>query len=187
MTSKQPRRYAFGEILIKLTNEDKPDIELVIQMNTSSDRDKLLELQNHKLLGNEVDLVYIYYLEENDVSYPNRNGKIIYIGEAGRKEKTGKRFSQHISSQENIGGDTGTNYTLSKYYWLGKRIVLRIFLLDTKNNSELRKSIERQLLQAHLKIFGALPIAQGASGSNYTVSKINEIQFSDAISDLINA
>ncbi len=173
--------------MIKLINKGKYDIELNIQKGTSKNRKELLELQNHSLLSDGVDLVYIYYLMEEEISYPNKNGSIIYIGEAGRKkEATGKRFSQHISSEQNKGGDTGTNYTLSRYYWLGKKIKLRIFLLDSKNNSILRKSIEKQLLQAHLKIFGALPIAQGASGSNYKVSQIEEIKFPDVILKLIS-
>jgi len=155
-----------------LTSNGKPDIEITIQKGSTCNRKTLLDLKNNEKLGDNVDVIYIYSLKGEEVEYPQEGCKIIYIGEAGRKEKTGTRFSQHISTDENTGNDTGTNYTLSHYYWSGKKLYLQIFILDTKNNSSYRKSIESQLLKAHLKKYGSLPIAQGASGKNYTVSSI---------------
>lgn len=173
--------------MIKLSSNGKPDIEITIQKDTASNRQSLVDLKNNEKLGDGVDLIYIYSLDEEKVEYPKGEGSIIYIGEAGRKEKTGARFSQHISTKETVGRDTGTNYTLSSYYWSGRKLKLRIFLLDTKNNSEFRKAIEYQLFQAHLKKYGAHPIAQGASGERYKVSVIENLVVPKIIEGLISA
>jgi hypothetical protein len=173
--------------VINLTSSGKPDIEITIQKDSDVNRQSLLELKNHENLGNDVDIIYTYSLNDDQVQYPKEMGSIIYIGEAGRQKKTGTRFSQHISTGENVGGDTGTNYTLSYYYWSGKSLYLRIFLLDTKNNSKARKSIEGQLLQAHLKKYGSQPIAQGASGESYRVSLMDKLVVPPVLSEIINA
>jgi len=163
-----------------------PDIDLeFFKDNASSNRDALLQLKGHNSLGDGVDVIYIYSLVDDEISYPNCKGKVIYIGEAGRKEKTGTRFSQHISTSETTGGDTGTNYTISRYYWLGKKLRLRVYVLDSTNNDVLRKSIELQLFQQHMKLFGALPIAQGASGGNYGVSLINKLSIPKELQSLL--
>ena len=173
--------------MINLSSNGKPDIEITIQKDSDINRQSLLDLKNHVKLGDNVDIIYIYSLKDDHVSYPKETGSVIYIGEAGRQKKTGTRFSQHISTEENVGGDTGTNYTLSYYYWSGKTLQIRIFLLDTKNNSKYRKYMEGQLLQAHLKKFGSQPIAQGASGESYRVSLIDNLVVPKVLEDLINA
>jgi len=172
--------------VISITSNGQPDIELTIQKGSESDRQVLLGLKNHESLGDEVDAVYIYSIAEELFAYPKEAGKIVYIGEAGRKKKTGTRFSQHISTEKNVGGDTGTNYTLSHLYWSGKKLNLKIYLLDSKGNSKARKSIEGQLLQAHMKKHGSHPIAQGASGESYLVSTLHNIEISTVLDGLIN-
>ena len=94
----------------------------------------------------------------------------MYIGEAYRKQQTGKRFSQHISCAIDKGGDTGSNYALSMYYWNNHEIVLDIYILE---NYKKRKDVEKDLLKTHVKKYGALPIAQGSTGKNYTPKTLN--------------
>lgn len=143
----------------------KPLIEVVIQKDTPINRSQLLDLKRDKRLAANVSVVYIYSLVEEGVNYPNELGHVIYIGEAGRpSEPTGTRFAQHISTSETQGSDTGTIYSLSRYYWRGMKIRLQIILVE---DSEARKALERNLLSAHVKKFGALPICQGTTGSNY--------------------
>ena len=173
--------------MVKLASNGNPDIELNIKKGTDSDRQALVDLKRNEKLGDNVDVIYIYSLIDEQVSYPKESGSIVYIGEAGRKKKTGTRFGQHISTEENVGGDTGTNYTLSYYYWCGKALKLRIFLLDTKYNSKARKEIEGLLFQIHLKKYGAHPIAQGASGESYKVSVLEDLVVPEVIESLINA
>lgn len=173
--------------MIKLVSNGKPDIDITIQKGTESDRRVLVDLKRHEKLGDGVDLIYIYYLENELITYPKQNGNIVYIGEAGRQSKTGTRFTQHISTEESSGGDTGTNYTLSYYYWSGKKLRLKIFLLETTNDSKTRKSMEIQIIQSHLKKYGAHPIAQGASGKNYTVSGITKLDTTDVVEKLISS
>jgi len=173
--------------MINLVSNGTPDIELNIKKGTDSDRQALVNLKRDKKLGNNVGVIYIYSLIDEQVSYPKESGSIVYIGEAGRKKKTGTRFGQHISTEENVGGDTGTNYTLSYYYWCGKALKLRIFLLNTTNNSKARKAIEGQLFQIHLEKYGAHPIAQGASGKNYRVSFLENLVVPEVIKSLIDA
>lgn len=171
--------------MISFISQGSPDFDINIQKGNNSDRQQLLNLKSDSKLGDGVDVVYIYSLIDESINYPNKLGNVIYIGEAGREKKTGTRFSQHICTEEFKGGDTGTNYTLSRYYWIGKKINLKIYILGSKNNSKARKSVESQLFQHHLKVFGAHPIGQGASGESYRVSLINEIEISDVLKNII--
>lgn len=142
-----------------------PCIDEIIQEGTNKARKYLLNLTRNEMLGADVSVVYIYKLVDEYVNYPDKQGRIIYIGEANRsREATGKRFAQHISTGPSKGGDTGTIYSLSRYYWQKKRIRLQIFLIDSPAQ---RKNTERTLLRAHVKEFGALPICQGTTGENY--------------------
>lgn len=158
--------------------------DIVIEKNSNVTRENLLELNNSNsknFIKSGTSVVYLYKLVDNKVKYPNREGDIIYIGEAGRrKEGTGKRFSQHISKAASEGGDTGGNYTISNYYWNGYKIKLEIYEME---NGEDRKIIEKNLIQYHVRKFGARPIAQGCSGKNYTVNVINNINL---ISNIIS-
>lgn len=155
----------------------KPYIDIFIQDKTDCDRGNLLNLVRDENLGINANVVYIYSLADEVVNYPNKSGHVIYIGEAGRaSEPTGKRFSQHTSTSINKGRDSGTIYSLSRYYWLGKRIRLQIFLIDSDGN---RKKVERELLNAHVKEFGSLPICQGTTGSNYSTTAMSNIAVSE--------
>ena len=165
----------------------KPDIEITFQLNTESNRQALLNLKKHANLGDKIDVIYIYSIINETIKYPKKAGNIVYIGEAGRKKSTGTRFSQHISTEKDKGGDTGTNYTLSYLYWSGKKLNLKIHLLDSRNNSKARKSIERQLLQAHMKNYGSHPIAQDSSGESYRVSILENIEIPSVLEDIVNA
>jgi hypothetical protein len=173
--------------MIKLASNGNPDIEITIKNGTRSNRQTLVDLKRNKILGDNVDLIYIYSLVDEQVVYPKKSGSIVYIGEAGRQNNTGTRFGQHISTKAIVGGDTGTNYTLSHYYWSKKELRLRIYLLNTNNNSKARKTLEGQLLQVHLKKYGAHPIAQGASGESYRVSILEKLVVPDVLERMINA
>lgn len=150
-----------------------PYIDIFIRNGTQTDRQYLLDRVRDPMLGKNASVVYIYALVDEMVNYPNKPGHVIYIGEAGRpKEATGKRFGQHISTEVNTGGDSGTIYALSRYYWLDKRIRLQVLLMESK---EERKKLERSLINAHVKEYGALPICQGTTGENYKTSVISNL------------
>ena len=138
-----------------------------IQLNTENDRNLLLTLKdiNHdNYIGKGVNVIYIYSLVDRFVSYPNKDGNILYIGEACRHaDETGVRFSQHISSKPNEGRNRNVNYTLHKYYWNGFKIAVDIFDIGDISDKR-RKEIEGELIDCHTKIYGAQPIAQGSTG-----------------------
>lgn len=116
-------------------------------------------------------MLFIYSLVDNFIQYPNKKGSILYIGEACKyKEPTGLRFTQHISSSPNKDRNRNGNYTLHKYYWSGSKIAIDIFDLGSISRKQ-RKKFEKILIHSHVKIYGALPIAQGTSG--LLVSYIN--------------
>ncbi len=150
----------------------------VIKNDSNYDRKNLFDLinSNHKdYIASNVQVVYVYRLVDKTINYPNMDGNIVYIGEACRqKEATGKRFTQHISTSMDRGADNGSNYTVSRYYWLGYELKLTIFKLNKKQD---RKKIEKRLLQAHVKKYGALPIGQGSTGKNYTVDTIEGVDY----------
>lgn len=151
-------------------------MEICIKSGSEKDRQCLLDRVRDPRLGQNANVVYIYTLVDETVNYPNKRGHVIYIGEAGRStEPTGKRFCQHISETESKGGDSGTIYALSRYYWLGKCIRLQIFLVESK---EKRKDQERSLLNAHVKEYGALPICQGTTGANYKTTVLSALPVS---------
>lgn len=150
-----------------------PHIDVCIQEGSPTDRQYLVDRVRDPSLNKNANVVYIYALQDETVNYPNKPGHVIYIGEAGRsKEPTGKRFGQHISTAADTGGDSGTIYALSRYYWLGKRIRLQILLVESR---EERKKLERLLLNSHVKEYGALPICQGTTGNNYKTSLLSTL------------
>lgn len=156
-----------------------PYIDVFIQKETDCDRQYLLDRVRDPKLGKNVSIVYIYALADEFVNYPEKLGHTIYIGEAGRPtEPTGKRFSQHVSTSPTKGADTGTIYSLSRYYWQGKRIRLQVFLINTADQ---RKKIERELLNSHVKEFGSLPICQGTTGDNYSTTTLSSLDISESI------
>lgn len=137
------------------------------QLGTTNDRSVLENLKNKNhptYIKESKNVVYIYSLVDSDIPYPNKKGKVIYIGESCKhSQPTGLRFSQHIASTEYGARGRNINYTLHKYYWNGIKISLDIYELGNITNDE-RKAKERDLINAHIKIYGALPIAQGTSG-----------------------
>ena len=149
----------------------------VIQDKSNYDRSNLKELIS--ILDEYTKVVYIYSLEEEEINYPKKNGNIIYIGEAYRKaEPTGKRFTQHISTAYDKGGDNGSNYTISMYYWNGKKLRLKIYKLSNNDNT---KDKEEELIKCHVKEYGATPIGQGATGANYTIDNLSTNNFVDEL------
>lgn len=157
--------------------------DINIQLGSSPDRQYLLDLTRSPKLGKNSHVVYIYSLVGESVGYPNKEGMVIYIGEAGRlTEPTGKRFGQHISTSACEGGDSGTIYALSRYYWQGKKLRLQITLLP---NKEQRKQLERKLLNIHVKEYGALPICQGTTGENYKTSALASLHVTDDVATLL--
>ena len=131
-----------------------------------TDRTELLELSRNPELKENTPLVYIYYLENDSVNYPKGKSKIVYIGEALRtNEPSCKRFSQHLGTSLNTGGDSGSNLVLTQYFYTNQILNLLIFKVDPFMN----KLIEKVLIYSHIDSYGAPPIAQGStpkSGSN---------------------
>lgn len=159
-------------------------IDVCIRNKSTTDRHFLLGLAKNPDLGKNTNVVYIYSLVGETVNYPDMPGHVIYIGEAGRKtEPTGKRFGQHISSKADTGGDLGTIYALSRYYWLGKPIRLQVFTIESRDE---RKALERSLLNAHVKMYGALPMCQGTTGDNYKTSSISNMTINQEHLDLLS-
>jgi hypothetical protein len=157
-------------------------IDVFIQKETALDRQYLVNRTRDTKLGVDVSVVYIYSLADESVNYPEKPGHVIYIGEAGRSsESTGTRFSQHISTGPSKGGTLGTIYSLSRYYWLGKRLRLQVFLVE---NSQLRKTLEREIINAHVKEFGSLPMCQGTTGQNYRTTCLSSLVVSQELLSL---
>ena len=148
-------------------------IDICIRNESKTNRQYLLNLARDPKLDKNTNVIYIYSLVGEAVNYPIKCGHVIYIGEAGRSsEPTGRRFGQHISKEASVGGDSGTIYALSQYYWLGNQIRLRIFLVESR---EKRKEHERSLLRAHVKEYGALPICQWTTGENYKTTELSTL------------
>ena len=155
----------------------EPIYNEVIQKESDYDRSKLKNLIS--ILNKYTKVVYIYSLEDEKINYPKEKGNIIYIGEACREEEsTGKRFTQHISTDCNKGGDTGSNYTISMYYWSGKKLRLKIYELSNDDNT---KDKEKELIKCHVKEYGAKPIGQGVTGANYTIDNLSTNNFVDEL------
>lgn len=137
------------------------------QLGENDDRKVLENLKNSNhpnYIDKSVNVVYVYSLVDSDIPYPNKKGKVVYIGESCKHKKpTGLRFSQHIASSECGARGGNINYTLHKYYWNGIKLSLDIYDVGDVTREE-RKTIERDLINAHIKIYGAPPIAQGTSG-----------------------
>lgn len=164
---------AFRIIEPYLMNGIENHISTTIQKDSDVDRNFLLSLKTDNRLQAGSRIVYVYSLVNECFSYPKRRGEIIYIGEACRhSEATGKRFGQHISADSAYGGDTGTNYALTYFYYSNKKMRLDIFCLCNGAN---QKDVEKKLLQWFMKTYGSQPIAQGATGKNYTLNCLNNI------------
>ncbi|WP_346889169.1 hypothetical protein [Clostridium sp. UBA1056] len=137
------------------------------QYKTDNNRnilEKLKDRTDSSYIAPSVNVIYIYSLVDSKIPYPNKEGKVLYIGESCKhKQPTGLRFSQHIASSEYGTRGRNINYTLHKYYWNGIKLSLDIYDVGDVTNDE-RKAIERDLINAHIKIYGAPPIAQGTSG-----------------------
>lgn len=105
------------------------------------------------------------------MNYPCGLGRVLYIGEAGRQTSpSGGRFGQHVSASLSAGNDPGSNFALSQYYHRGIVLVLTVYEVSDQE----RKQREKDLLIWHLRTFWALPIAQGASGENFTVVAVRD-------------
>ena len=145
--------------------------DITIQINTTVDRLALLRLQNHSDLGCDVEVIYIYSLVDEQINYPLKSGKVLYIGEAMRHEEpTGKRF-QHIAASQSEGNNYVSNYTLTQYYHLGKKLNLKIYRVSSD-----RENVEKQLLSYHLYKYGSKPIANGSTGEYCTSSYLKKLK-----------
>jgi hypothetical protein len=148
-------------------------ISINIQKDSNVNRNYLLSLRKDNRLQADSRIVYIYSLDGEYFSYPREKSEIIYIGEACRSsEATGERFGQHISTDSEHGGDFGSNYTLSYYYYSNKKLRLDIFCLRKDVN---QKDVEKKLLQWFVKTHCSQPIAQGTCGENYTINCLNNV------------
>lgn len=73
--------------MAKFLSNGTPDVDITIIKDTEVDRKSLINLKNHEKLGDGVDLIYMYSLENEQINYPKQDGNILYIGEAGRQKK----------------------------------------------------------------------------------------------------
>jgi hypothetical protein len=139
-----------------------------VKENSAFDRTHLLALRKEPRFKAQTHLVYIYELapDEPAVNYPCGFGRVLYIGEACRQtQPSGARFGQHIGASLTAGNDPGSNFALTHYYHRGIGLLLTVYEV-----SELeRVQREKDLLIWHARTFGALPIAQGMTGENYTI------------------
>lgn len=120
-------------------------------------RDELASLKNNPAVGISAHVVYVYFLLNRLIPYPKGCSNILYIGEAMREvEATGVRFRQHITPSATVGADTGNNFVLSQYFHAGWSVGLSIFETDMH-----RVERERDLIYAHISLYGSPPIAQG--------------------------
>ena len=70
-------------------------MNLVFSEIVSDSRSHLKKIK--AILNAHAKVVYVYSLDEQWINYPFKNGQIIYIGEACRKnENTAERFGQHF-------------------------------------------------------------------------------------------
>jgi hypothetical protein len=144
-----------------------------IKEKSPFNRVHLLGLRTDQRLKARTHLVYIYELGEAEqpVNYPCGLGRILYIGEACRQTlPSGGRFGQHVSASLSGGNDPGSNFALSQYYHRGVVLVLTVYEVSDQQ----RKQREKDLLIWHLRTFGALPIAQGSSGENFTIVAVRD-------------
>lgn len=132
-------------------------MEPLICIPRIANREQLAALKSNPALGIGVHVVYVYFLLNKLLPYPKGNSNVLYIGEAMREsESTGVRFRQHITPSACEGADTGNNFVLSQYFHAGWEIGLSIF----RTNEE-RADQERDLIYAHISLYGSPPIAQG--------------------------
>lgn len=142
-----------------------------IARDTAKDRKALQALAKHTDMGSRVPLVYIYSLaaSSQDIPYPRRGGRVVYIGETQRETGSGKRFGHHVSSSLTEGLSTLINHTLSVYYHSGVALRLQIFRVTDGRTT---KDAERVLLNCHLLHYGAYPMGQGTSGGDNTPRQV---------------
>lgn len=118
-----------------------------IQLNTNSDRRVLLTLKDDKYInyiGKGINVIYIYSFVDLSISYPNKEGKILYIGEAFKNANpTGMRFYQHILSKLDEGKNVNVNYSLYKYYWNGFKMAVEIFDIGDVSKEKKRRNRKR--------------------------------------------
>ena len=148
--------------------------EATIQRGTASDRTVLDGLVHHTAMGSKAQLVYVYSLgpDEPSIPYPNRPGKVVYIGETQRETGAGRRFRGHISSSLTSGLSTNINHTLSAYYHSGRQLHLQVFSVT---NGRTTKAVERIMLRTHLHNFGAYPLGQGSTGRDNTPVEVSRL------------
>jgi hypothetical protein len=144
-----------------------------IKEKSPFNRAHLLGLRLDDRLKARTHLVYIYELgaDEQPVNYPCGLGRVLYIGEASRETSpSGGRFGQHVSASLITGNDPGSNFALSQYYHRGVTLVLTVYGVSDLE----RKEREKDLLIWHFRTFGAPPIAQGATGENFTIVAVRD-------------
>lgn len=121
--------------------------------------------------GIGTNVVYLYSLVEGEITYPNCNGKDLYIGEATSNKKGINDRFYHINSDKTKtkGNNFKSNYTLSSFYHKEKDMQLCIFVLSKEVS---RTILEDNLTRHHLIMYGALPIGTSAGGGKHTPKKL---------------
>ena len=144
-------------------------MNLVFSEIVSDSRSHLKKIK--AILNAHAKVVYVYSLDEQWINYPFKNGQIIYIGEACRKnENTAERFGQHFNKS-----NTGSNRTLINFLEKGFKIRLRIFELAI---NEKLKDTEILLHQWHMNEYGSLPMAISAGSKNYMKKNMMKVNYS---------
>jgi hypothetical protein len=122
------------------------------------ERNELFKLKKDSSLSSHNCFLYVYYLNDVYLSYPEGKSKIVYIGITNRQPKSKtKRFEQHISSSKHNGSDTGSNLVLSNYYHSEIALSLNIYSINVDYINE----AEGNLIKMHILLYGAPPLAQG--------------------------
>jgi hypothetical protein len=152
-------------------------VDITFQHGSESNKAELNALRPHPELLAGSHCIYIYSLVDSEIAYPNEAGTVIYIGEACRtNEPSGARFAGHISRSLTEGNNFTTNHTVTAYYYGKRKLRLQIYRLDACEMDSDRKLMEKKLIAAHVKRFGAHPIGQGTTGPSYTPKAISNLR-----------
>ncbi|ERJ10879.1 hypothetical protein [Haloplasma contractile] len=162
-------------------------MELLKSITIDKNRADEYELPN-VLLDDEFDgvnhdkLIYIYYVKANMISYPNRNGSVVYIGRTVEDNTNGLgRFTHIAPSLKEPYDHKGLNYALSSFYNTGKKLELCIYKVPRIYDCHY---IEELLIKYHMNTYGCHPIAQGHDGFHNSPQYLEQIILESKNSDV---
>lgn len=156
------------EIKTYLAKGGIPVISVIIQKGTKFDRKYILSLARKYKNSNASRYVYIWNLVDGIINYPEQEGQIIYIGQSSAK-KVFDRLTHEIAKENDKGNDQCSNYTLTLLYHKGVPLKLCVYFVTNNTSPEI---VESSLHLWHIKRYGSLPIASGASTKNRSLTDI---------------